>query len=200
MADVFSKRKRSEVMSRIRSRGNKATELVMARLLRAAGIRGWRRHFQVRIVERGVRKGIMKRIAECRMRNNSKLRAAVFPLRIPHSELRTFAVRPDFVFLKSRTALFVDGCFWHGCPRHGTRPKNNRAFWHRKLSANEARDRLVNRALRRAGWQVLRIWEHDLPERKAEGRRPATKLHGSCAGFKGRYAHPYPGCATGNQI
>jgi DNA mismatch endonuclease (patch repair protein) len=56
----------------------------------------------------------------------------------------------------------VDGCFWHGCPKHATRPKNNRAFWRRKLSANKARDRLVNRTLRRAGWRVLRIWEHSL--------------------------------------
>jgi DNA mismatch endonuclease (patch repair protein) len=149
MPDVFTKAKRSEVMSRIRSRGNRDTELALARLLRRHKISGWRRHVQVRI-------------AECRMRNKSKRGAAVFPLRTPHSEFRTFAVRPDFVFPKSRTAIFVDGCFWHGCPRHATKPKNNRAFWHRKLSANKTRDRLVNRTLRRAGWRVLRIWEHEL--------------------------------------
>jgi DNA mismatch endonuclease (patch repair protein) len=71
-------------------------------------------------------------------------------------------VRPDFVFRKARLALFVDGCFWHNCPRHATKPKNNRAFWRRKLSANLKRDKLVNRALRRAGWRVVRIWEHEL--------------------------------------
>jgi len=70
--------------------------------------------------------------------------------------------RPDFVFPASRVALFVDGCFWHGCPKHYTKPKNNRAFWKRKLDANHARDRQVNRELRRKGWRVLRIWEHDL--------------------------------------
>jgi len=68
-------------------------------------------------------------------------------------------VRPDFVFRQARLAVFVDGCYWHSCPKHATKPKNNRAFWHRKLSANKTRDRLVNRALRRAGWRVLRIWE-----------------------------------------
>ena len=156
MADVFSKKKRSEVMSRIRSRGNAATELALARLLRRNKITGWRRHVQVRIAEFGVR-------------NNFKNRSAVPTFRISHSELRTFAVRPDFIFHKSRTAIFVDGCFWHGCPKHAIKPKNNRAFWHRKLAANKARDRLVTRALRRAGWRVLRIWEHELA-RKNETR------------------------------
>jgi len=70
--------------------------------------------------------------------------------------------RPDFVFPASRVAVFVDGCFWHGCPKHYTEPKNNRAFWKRKLDANRARDRQVNRELRRKGWRVVRIWEHDL--------------------------------------
>ena len=70
--------------------------------------------------------------------------------------------RPDFVFPASRVAVFVDGCFWHGCPKHYTKPKNNRAFWKRKLDANRARDRQVNRELRRKGWRVVRIWEHDL--------------------------------------
>jgi DNA mismatch endonuclease (patch repair protein) len=70
--------------------------------------------------------------------------------------------RPDFIFAKPRVALFVDGCFWHGCPKHATRPKNNRAFWRRKLAANRARDARVTRTLRRAGWRVVRVWEHDL--------------------------------------
>ena len=139
--DVFTKAKRSEVMSRIRSRGNKDTELALARLLRANRVTGWRRQVQIR-------------------------GRAVLPRRqapaTGHRRPTFFRVRPDFVFLKSRTVIFVDGCFWHGCPKHATRPKNNRAFWRRKLSANKARDRLVNRTLRRAGWRVLRIWEHSL--------------------------------------
>jgi DNA mismatch endonuclease (patch repair protein) len=77
--------------------------------------------------------------------------------------------KPDFVFPKLRLAVFVDGCFWHGCPKHCNQPANNRAFWRRKLAANKARDRLVTRALRRAGWRVLRIWEHELT-RKSEAR------------------------------
>jgi DNA mismatch endonuclease, patch repair protein len=77
--------------------------------------------------------------------------------------------KPDFVLPKFRLAVFVDGCFWHGCPKHGTNPKSNRAYWWRKLSANKTRDRLVNATLRRAGWRVLRIWEHELA-RKNEAR------------------------------
>ncbi len=78
----------------------------------------------------------------------------------------SLSVRPDFVFKRARLAVFVDGCFWHGCPKHGTQPKGNAAFWLKKISGNQARDLLVNRALRRAGWRVLRIWEHDLARKK----------------------------------
>src|SRR5258708_7940334 len=70
--------------------------------------------------------------------------------------------RPDFIFRKVRVAVFVDGCFWHGCPKHTTKPRNNAAFWRRKFASNQTRDRLVTRALQRAGWRVLRIWEHEL--------------------------------------
>lgn len=70
--------------------------------------------------------------------------------------------KPDFVFRRERVALFVDGCFWHGCPRHATRPKTRAAFWAAKLARNQARDRAVTRTLRRAGWTVLRVWECSL--------------------------------------
>lgn len=70
--------------------------------------------------------------------------------------------KPDFIFLKLRVAVFVDGCFWHSCPKHSTKPMCNRAFWEKKLTANKERDRLVNRTLRRKSWKVVRIWEHDL--------------------------------------
>ena len=126
MSDVFIKRKRSEVMSRIRSRGNRDTELALAQLFCRNKITGWRRHQPV------------------------------------------FG-KPDFIFPKLKLAIFVDGCFWHGCPKHATKPKNNRAFWQRKLSTNKKRDRVVTQTLRKPGWQVLRIWEHELT-RKNETR------------------------------
>ncbi len=78
-------------------------------------------------------------------------------------------MRPDFVFPKLRLAVFVDGCFWHGCPKHETKPRNNAAFWRKKFAANTARDRLVTRTLRSANWRVLRLWEHELA-RKHQAR------------------------------
>jgi DNA mismatch endonuclease (patch repair protein) len=70
--------------------------------------------------------------------------------------------RPDFVFRNCRIAVFVDGCFWHGCPRHYTKPVSNADFWRRKRLENIARDRRVDGDLRKTGWRVMRIWEHEL--------------------------------------
>jgi DNA mismatch endonuclease (patch repair protein) len=122
--DIFTKAKRSLVMSRIRGRGNKDTELALVKRFRQHHITGWRRHQPV-------------------------------------------LGKPDFLFRKARLAVFVDGCFWHGCPKHCKLPVNNRPFWKKKLAANTARDRRVNQSLRRAGWRVVRIWEHDLARRGA---------------------------------
>lgn len=149
MPDVFTKAKRSDVMSRIRSRGNRDTELAFVKLLRAHRITGWRRHLPVRVAVDS-RWLIVDRRKRCGSHHQ------------PSTKDHRLAVRPDFVFKKSRTAIFVDGCFWHGCPKHGTKPKGNASFWRRKFAANKSRDARVNRALRRAGWRVLRIWEHEL--------------------------------------
>jgi len=74
--------------------------------------------------------------------------------------------RPDFWFGHSRTALFVDGCFWHACPRCGRLPKTNVDFWREKIDANRRRDQRVRRALRGQGNHVLRVWEHELADEK----------------------------------
>ena len=116
MLDVFTKGKRSEVMSRIRGRGNKSTELKLLKLFREHGITGWRRH-------------------------------------------QPLTGKPDFVFPKERLAIFVDGCFWHGCPRCYIKPKQNAKFWEEKIGGNKRRDRKVSRQLRAEGWSVCRIWE-----------------------------------------
>lgn len=119
MADIWGKKKRSLVMSLIRSRGNKDTERKLAAILRTSGIAGWRRH-------------------------------------------QPLLGRPDFVFRHASLAVFVDGCFWHGCPSHCRMPSSNQAYWHPKIARNKARDKFVTTALRKRGWRVLRIWEHDL--------------------------------------
>lgn len=128
-ASRISKETRSRIMASISSRGNRSTELAVVKLLRAAGIAGWRRH---KLITAGA----------CR-------------------------VRPDFVFPFARLAIFIDGCFWHGCPRHGKQPSTNKQYWRRKLFHNMARDVMTTRALRQAGWRVLRLWEHDVQESPA---------------------------------
>lgn len=130
MTDVFTKRKRSEIMSLVRGTGNRATELRLAAIFRANGITGWRR------------------------------RSRIFG-------------KPDFVFPKMKIAVFVDGCFWHSCPVHGTVPLTNREFWHRKLIRNRQRDQLVSRTLKERGWTPLRVWQHEL-------REPDRVVHRIC--------------------
>jgi DNA mismatch endonuclease, patch repair protein len=70
--------------------------------------------------------------------------------------------RPDFAFPQLRIAIFVDGCFWHGCPRHFQPPMARAEFWEQKIAGNRRRDRKVDRELRHRGWKVIRIWEHGL--------------------------------------
>jgi DNA mismatch endonuclease (patch repair protein) len=69
-------------------------------------------------------------------------------------------VRPDIVFTRRRIAVFVDGCFWHACPEHGSKPAVNQGYWNPKLQRNTERDRAADAALELAGWQVVRLWEH----------------------------------------
>ncbi|MFD1812357.1 very short patch repair endonuclease [Rhodococcus gannanensis] len=69
--------------------------------------------------------------------------------------------RPDIAFTRSKVAVFVDGCFWHSCPRHGRRPATNTDYWSPKLAGNVARDRSNDAALRHEGWTVVRVWEHE---------------------------------------
>lgn len=119
MVDTFNKAKRSEIMSRVRGRGNANTELALIGLMRKHKIKGWRRHQKV------------------------------------------FG-KPDFIFRTMKLAVFVDGCFWHGCPIHAGYPSSNSEFWRKKLERNIVRDRLVNLELKQRGWRVLRIWQHEL--------------------------------------
>ncbi|MCV7358915.1 very short patch repair endonuclease [Mycolicibacterium fluoranthenivorans] len=72
-------------------------------------------------------------------------------------------LKADLVFTRARLAVFIDGCFWHGCPRHHTVAKRNAEFWAKKVTTNRARDERVNSVLNEAGWIVLRFWEHEDP-------------------------------------
>jgi DNA mismatch endonuclease, patch repair protein len=102
------------------------------------------------------------------------LRYSVHAKPLPNS-----ARRADIVFRRARIAVFVDGCFWHGCPLHATWPKANASFWRNKISANRCRDEDTNLRLRDAGWLVIRAWEHERPDdvakRIARAVRQRTK-------------------------
>ncbi|MBI2516579.1 MAG: very short patch repair endonuclease [Opitutae bacterium] len=147
MPDIFTKKKRSAVMSLIRGAGNKGTELRLIQVFRANDITGWRR-------------GQMIRFNLQPSTSNSERSK----LGVGRSKLSR-GVRPDFVFPRLHVAVFVDGCFWHGCPQHGTKPKTNAAFWREKIARNRVRDKEVNRLLRAKGWKVIRVWEHELRRR-----------------------------------
>lgn len=76
-------------------------------------------------------------------------------------------IRADIAFTSAKLAVFVDGCFWHCCPDHGTRPNRNSHYWDAKLQRNVERDRRYDAVLTEAGWTVLRFWEHEDPDRAA---------------------------------
>jgi DNA mismatch endonuclease, patch repair protein len=107
-------------MARVKGRGNKSTEIEMARALRRERVHGWRRH------------------------------------------LKGLPGRPDFFFTRERVAVFVDGCFWHGCNRCLRLPKGNRAYWVEKIAGNQRRDARTRRQLQQRGIATVRVWEHKL--------------------------------------
>ena len=82
--------------------------------------------------------------------------------------LRELRCRADVVFPRQKVAVFVDGCFWHGCPQHGHTPRSNSDYWAAKLALNARRDARNDAVLERAGWTVVRAWEHEDPQDVAD--------------------------------
>jgi DNA mismatch endonuclease (patch repair protein) len=119
MVDIWCPAKRSEVMGRVRAKGNRSTELRLIGIFRELGITGWRRN-------------------------------------------QDLPGKPDFVFRARKVCVFVDGCFWHGCPQCYRRPASRQDYWDAKVKHNRDRDRKVNRDLHARGWLTLRVWEHQL--------------------------------------
>jgi len=88
--------------------------------------------------------------------------------RVDTKPIKEFNRKADIVFRAIKIAVFVDGCFWHGCPIHGTQAKANAEFWRNKIKQNQLRDLDTNEKLKKAGWKVVRVWEHENPEKAAE--------------------------------
>lgn len=125
MADVFDKQQRSQIMRKVKSCGNKSTEIKLISVFRENNISGWRRNYAVR-------------------------------------------GHPDFVFLKMKIAVFVDGCFWHGHNCRNTTPSDNKDYWDKKRERNIRHDREVTAIFEARGWTVIRIWECELKKKNAE--------------------------------
>lgn len=121
--DTFTPQERSRIMSSVKGKGNKSTELKLLELFKLYKLKGWRRKYLI---------------------NGN----------------------PDFVFSKVRLAIFVDGCFWHGCSGHCRIPKSNKEYWVAKINQNKKRDYKVTKELRGKNWTVVRLWEHELKHNK----------------------------------
>jgi DNA mismatch endonuclease (patch repair protein) len=91
----------------------------------------------------------------------SELHRRGFRFRVDRAPVKGLRSRADIVFGPARVAVYVDGCFWHSCPEHGTKPKANAEWWEQKLKRNQERDTATDRTLREHGWKVVRIWEHE---------------------------------------
>lgn len=85
-------------------------------------------------------------------------------------------IRPDFIFRKYKVAVFVDGCFWHACPKCYRPVKTNAVFWSEKVVRNRRRDRLATLSLKEMGWRVIRIWEHELSKPDASAKRKILSI------------------------
>ncbi|WGY02177.1 very short patch repair endonuclease [Nocardioides sp. QY071] len=92
-----------------------------------------------------------------------RLHALGYRYRVDHRLEPSLRCRGDIVFTRRRVVVFVDGCFWHGCPDHATAPKNNAEWWRQKLAANFKRDERNRQALEGLGWTVIGVWEHEDP-------------------------------------
>ena len=120
MTDIVTRKERSALMAKVRSKGNRSTEGKVEAALKTAGVKGWKKH--------------------------------------PKYVLG----RPDFYLSKAKLAVFVDGCFWHACPKCGRLPSSNAEYWTSKIDSNRRRDNRIRRQLRAEGFHVMRIWEHEV--------------------------------------
>jgi DNA mismatch endonuclease (patch repair protein) len=107
---------------------------------------------------------LIRALRSCRLRFEENTRAV--------EDVRT---RPDIVFRNKKVAVYVDGCFWHSCPHHGTRPRSNSAFWDEKLQRNTDRDQANTRALEDRGWKVIRFWGHQSAAEMAQTIRTVLR-------------------------
>lgn len=113
-------------------------------------------------------KSVGQRDTAAEMEIRRRVHAKGLRYRVNHPVLRKPRRTADMAFTKAHVAVLVDGCFWHGCPEHGTSSKSNAKFWRNKIETNQKRDIDTTERLEAAGWQVIRFWEHEDPEGAAD--------------------------------
>lgn len=133
MVDIFTKKKRSEVMSRVKNKDSKI-EIAFRKAL-------WKEGF--------------------RYRKNATNHFG----------------KPDIVLPKYKTVIFIDSCFWHGCPKHGSVPQTRKKFWQTKIEKNKKRDKKVIRHYKKEGWGIIRVWEHKIKKIDSVVERIKTKIN-----------------------
>ena len=106
----------------------------------------------------------MSRVKSKNTKPEIKLRKALWKAGLRYRLKSSLPGKPDIVFPGARVVIFVDGCFWHNCPIHGSKPATNVKFWESKISSNGARDAKVNKELKNMGWTVFRCWEHEVKD------------------------------------
>jgi DNA mismatch endonuclease, patch repair protein len=131
--------------------------------------------------------GVSERMSRVRRRDTapelelrSELHRRGLRYRVDRRPFKGIPSRADLVFGPSKVAVYVDGCFWHSCPEHGTMPRSNEAFWQEKLARNQERDAATNAALAEQGWTVVRVWEHEEIAEAAD--RVEVAVRGSLSG------------------
>lgn len=117
------------------------------------------------VLTRQQRRYCMSRIRGRNTRPEVALRSALRAFGIHYRFGSHLPGRPDLVVSAARLAIFIDGCFWHQCPKHFVMPRTRHDFWRMKIERNTRRDRQVNEQLKQAGWKVIRVWEHDVKDR-----------------------------------
>lgn len=135
------------------------------------------------------------------------LRRALWSIGLRYRKNRRISgARPDIVFAGRRVVVFVDGCFWHGCPQHFVMPRSNHSFWREKLTGNFQRDRKQTLQLEGEGWRVLRFWEHEVEEEldavvgRITGTLAGTEADGAAIDWRVVRVEPVDGRGTRERL
>ncbi len=128
-------------------------------------------------VSKKTRTRIMSKIGSKNTKLETNFRRYVSAVGLKYRLHYNITGKPDFVFVSKKIAVFVDSCFWHGCPKHFRQPSSNRKYWIQKIERNSKRDKDVTKRLKQEGWNVLRFWEHEINKNPKRCVRRILKIY-----------------------